>query len=180
MFHPSASFLNAHIPFDQIFFFVVSGIMLGAAGCVVALPNPVYSVLSLLICLSSLSVLFLFLGSPFLAILQMLVYAGAVLVLFLFVVMLLNLQEEASTTFKKTVFGPVGAILAITVFTLLFSIIRATDHLHQTTHAPHITQVKDIAVMLFTTYLLPFEMTSFLMLVAVIGAVTLVRKKGKP
>lgn len=165
--------------FHQGIFFVASGVMLAAAACVVLIPNPIYSVLSLLVCLSALSVLFLILGSPFLAILQMLVYAGAVLVLFLFVVMLLNLQEEASKTLKKTVFTAAGGFLAVLVLGLLITIIRAADHLHQVTRAPQVTQVKDIAIMLFTTYLLPFEMTSFLMLVAVIGAVTLVRKKPK-
>lgn len=162
--------------FQEVLFFIVVGIMLVSALFVVFLQNPVYSVLSLLISLSSLSLLFLFLGSPFLAILQMLIYAGAVLVLFLFVIMLLNLQEESSKTLKHSVLTPMGAILSFTFFGLLTSIILATRHLAKPATHHNVTSVADLAFALFTTHFLPFEMTSFLMLVAVIGAVTLVRK----
>jgi len=161
----------------EILFFLVVGIMLVSALFVVFLKNPVYSVLSLLISLSCLSLLFLFLGSPFLAVLQMLIYAGAVLVLFLFVIMLLNLQEESARTTKHGVLIPVGAVLSLTFLGLLVLIILSPRHLNTPTATPiHITSVADLAYALFTTHFLPFEMTSFLMLVAVIGAVTLVRK----
>lgn len=188
-FHHGPFAIIPRMSLHQVLFYFITGIMFMAALFVILAKNPIYSVLSLLVSMSCLALHFLLLGSPFLAILQMLIYAGAVLVLFIFVVMLLNLQEEKRPARERMVFLPAGAILAFSCFVMLTvlilsspqrSLVQASDPsrgrpvLHSAGPTP--TSVADLARSIFTTHFFPFEMTSFIMLVAVIGAVTLVRR----
>ena len=162
---------------EAVFFYLFGGVALAAALCVVFSRQPVYSVLSLLVAMFCLAALFIMLGAYFVAALQILLYAGAVLVLFLFVIMLLNLQPQAVARFRPWTRPGVGVLVAIIFCGQLIWLFRhvpsATLPFAET--SPPSATVKEIGEALFTTYLLPFELTSFLILAAIIGAITLAR-----
>ena len=159
---------------EAVFFYVFTALMLGAALSVVFNRHPIYSVLSLLLAMFCLAALFVMLGAPFVAALQVLLYAGAVLVLFLFVVMLLNLERETLARMRLFTLRTAGTLAALILFTSLIRIIMAEPG------APfgHTVSgtVEALGRELFTTYLLPFELTSFLILAAIVGAVSLSRQ----
>jgi NADH-quinone oxidoreductase subunit J len=139
--------------------------------------SPVYSALGLVGALFFIAVFFMGLDAHLVGFLQIIVYAGAIVVLFLFVIMLLNLQQEPRS------FAPTPMLGAAAVAGLLFAgmvaaaVLRAPDF---TGHAVDETfgTTEPIAAQLFTAYLLPFELTSVLLLVAIIGAVVIGRKRG--
>ncbi len=162
---------------EAVFFYTFTALMLAAAGSVVLNRRPIYSVLSLLVMMFCLAGLFVMLGAYFLAALQVLLYAGAVLVLFLFVIMLLNLEPEALARMRIFTLRTVGTLTAAVLFAFLFRVVTAPGVRITLTDATAAGgTVEDIGRALFTTYLLPFELTSFLILGAIIGAVTLAKR----
>lgn len=166
---------------SNILFYVFALATLVFGALVVANPfsrNPVTSAMFLVLTIISMAGLFVLLNAFFLAAVQVLVYAGAVMVLFLFVIMLLDLKEEERRKIKLTglVAGlvSVGAIVAIFVRSLLAT--KPSENL------PAPTAVGDTATlgkMLFTNYLLPFEIVSILLLVAMVGVILLSKKDLK-
>ncbi|MGA8109304.1 MAG: NADH-quinone oxidoreductase subunit J, partial [Acidobacteriaceae bacterium] len=139
--------------------------------------HPINSALSLIVVMSSLAVLYLLLGAEFLAAAQVIVYSGAVMVLFTFVIMLLNAGKEERTHGSKMAYiaGFPGAatLLALLVFIFLsrrgsFGTARLGEYLVTT---------GDLSRLLFRDLLLPFEVTSVLILIAILGAVALARKE---
>jgi len=162
---------------EAICFYAFTALMLSAAGSVVFNRQPVYSVLSLLVVMFCLAALFIMLGAYFVAALQILLYAGAVLVLFLFVIMLLNLEPEALARMRLFTLRGAGTGVALLLLWLLVRVIhsRGEEAALARLPAPSGT-VEAIGRQLFTTYLLPFELTSFLILAAIIGAVTLAKR----
>jgi NADH-quinone oxidoreductase subunit J len=139
--------------------------------------NPVTSAMFLVLAIAALAGLFVLLHAYFLAAIQVLVYAGAVMVLFLFVIMLLDLKTEERRKIKKAGFGAgvvsVGAILYIFFSSLLGSPLNATA-------APRLEgDTISLGKLLFTGYLLPFEIVSVLLLVAMVGVVLLSKKDLK-
>jgi NADH-quinone oxidoreductase subunit J len=165
---------------DILFYvFAIATLIFGAL--VVANPfsrNPVTSAMFLVLTIISMAGLFVLLHAFFLAAVQVVVYAGAVMVLFLFVIMLLDLKEEERRKIKKTglVAGviSVGAIIAIFIRSLLAA------HPGKELTAP--SAVGDTAALgrlLFTKYLLPFEIISVLLLVAMVGVILLSKKDLK-
>jgi len=139
--------------------------------------NPVHSACALVVTLFLLSVFFVGLDAQLVAALQVIVYAGAVVVLFLFVVMLLNLKVEVRNASARPVIAA-GATGAIALAVLLVSALRrATSGAAGDVPAGY-GETAALAVRLFTVYLVPFELTSILLLVAIVGAVALARKGG--
>jgi len=162
---------------ETVFFYLLSLIMLGAALSVALNRHPIYSVLSLLVVMGCLACLFVMLGAFFVAALQVLLYAGAVLVLFLFVVMLLNLEPEALARVQVFTIRAAGTLAALVLLSYLLRLIRPLDGQPTLASLPAPGgDVESLGRLLFTTYVLPFELTSFLILAAIVGAVTL----GKP
>ena len=163
---------------EAVFFYLFTALMLAAALCVASSRQPIYSVLSLLVVMFCLACLFVMLGAYFVAALQVLLYAGAVLVLFLFVIMLLNLEPETLARMRVFTLRGIGSLTAAVLFFLLYTVLRSPggEPPFAATRAPNGT-VESIGQLLFTTYLLPFELTSFLILAAIIGAVTLGKQK---
>jgi NADH-quinone oxidoreductase subunit J len=165
---------------EAVFFYTFTGLMLAAAIAVISHKQPIYSVLSLLVVMFCLACLFIMLGAYFVAALQVLLYAGAVLVLFLFVLMLLNLDPEVvarARQFRGYVLG------AAVVVVLCFQLVRVVQTVGgepplYAVHAPDGT-VESLGRLLFTKYLLPFELVSFLILAAIVGAVTLGKQQSK-
>jgi NADH-quinone oxidoreductase subunit J len=166
---------------EAIAFYLFGAIAVGASLLVIAQRNPVYSVLLLIGSFGALSGLYVLLDAPFVAVIQIIVYAGAIMVLFLFVVMLLNAPHE-DTDFDERVHpllrpGPMrfGAVLALVlVGELWWALSRAGD----TGAFPgaSVTSVRVIGRALFTDYAFSFEVTSILILVAMVGAVVLARR----
>ncbi len=165
---------------QDIIFYLFAALTLLCGFLVVANPfsrSPVTSAMFLVLTIVSMAGLFVLLHAFFLAAVQVLVYAGAVIVLFLFVIMLLDLKEEQRRKINR--FGvvagviSVGAILAIFVKTILASrpLAIATPTLEGAT--------KPLGVMLFTEYLLPFEILSVLLVVAMVGVILLSKKDLK-
>ena len=163
----------------MVVFLYFAGVIVTTAGLVVALKNPVYSALALLVMFFHVAGLFVTLHAEFLAIIQILVYAGAILVLYLFVVMLLNLKREEHFHHQFLV----GLFLCFILFAeaaLLF--IKGNTTLGQgieTAGTPvELTQgnTESIGELLYSTYLFPFEVASLILLVAMVGAVILTKK----
>jgi NADH-quinone oxidoreductase subunit J len=143
--------------------------------------HPINSALSLVVVMLSLAVLYWSLGAEFLAAAQVIVYSGAIMVLFVFVIMLLNAGEEEHTTGSRAAYFA-GIPGALAVFCLLsFVFLRETKTLGSVglsaAPAGSLSNIAEISQVLFTKLLLPFEVTSILILVAILGAVVLARKE---
>jgi NADH-quinone oxidoreductase subunit J len=157
-----------------LLFLAMAAVTIGSALVVVLHRNPVYCALGLVSTLGSIAMLFLGLDAHIVGFLQIIVYAGAIVVLFLFVIMLLNLQEEpeAFSTPLLVVLGMGGGVG--------FATIVATAIRRAPLPMPALSDgfggTIPLAERLFTTYLLPFELTSILLLVAIVGAVVLGKK----
>jgi NADH-quinone oxidoreductase subunit J len=163
---------------DVILFLAFATIAVVCAINVVVQTHPISSALSLVGVMGSLAVLYLLLGAEFIAMAQVIVYAGAVMVLFVFVIMLLNAGAESKRGRSMAVqlVGVPGFLGLLAL--LIYSLVRLLPHL-RTARFGGFTggTAKDIGEALFTRYLLPFEVTSVLILVAIIGAIVLARKE---
>jgi NADH-quinone oxidoreductase subunit J len=164
---------------SDFFFWIFAFLTLLCAALVVYNPfsrNPVTSAMFLVLTIVSMSGLFVTLHAYFLAAVQILVYAGAVMVLFLFVIMLLDLKEEERRKVRKAI-----AILAVVatagVAGILVKVLWTASALTQSPKAEWGTV--DLGKKLFSDYVLPFEIVSLLLLVAMIGAVILSKKEVK-
>jgi NADH-quinone oxidoreductase subunit J len=166
----------------QIALFTIFGVLAVAAALNMLLQrHPINSALSLVVVMMSLAVLYWSLGAEFLAAAQVIVYAGAVMVLFVFVVMLLNAGEEEETKGSRvaSIAGFPGAAAIFCLLTFIFLQNRAALGTTQLTGllSDPVSNLEKISHILFTSLLLPFEVTSILILVAILGAVVLARKE---
>lgn len=166
-----------------ILFLLFAAICLAGAINMLLQSHPINSALSLIVVMTSLAVLYLLLGAEFLAAAQVIVYAGAIMVLFTFVVMLLNAGREERTLGSRAArtvgFPAIAALLAV-----LATVIIKTQNLgaaalsDNLSSQPGATNLDLLGKELFTNLLLPFEVTSVLILIAVLGAVALARRGG--
>jgi NADH-quinone oxidoreductase subunit J len=165
----------------QFLFFYFGSIVVGTATLVVTLRNPVYSAMSLLIMFFHVAGLFVLLNAEFIAAIQVLVYAGAVLVLYLFVVMLLNLKREERYHQQYLLGAFLGAVILSELVLVLFRT-RFQPPIGPYTPAQvqAIGDTEAVGKALFTTYLLPFEVASLVLLVAMIGAIVLAKRVVQP
>lgn len=165
---------------EAVLFYTFTIIMLAAAVLVIRHPQPIYSVLSLLVVMFCLAALFVMLGAYFVAALQVLIYAGAVLVLFLFVIMLLDLAPEALARTRVLTLGTIGTAAGGLLCASLIRVLTAPSQPPRPAAAspPPDGTVESVGRLLFTPYALPFELTSFLILAAIIGAVTLAKQQS--
>ena len=161
---------------DVILFLIFALIAVVCAINVVVQTHPISSALSLVGVMGSLAVLYLLLGAEFIAAAQVIVYAGAIMVRFIFVIMLLNAGAE---TKKGRSYLLVGAPLLLVFLGLVAFIVQRLYSPGTVVRFGGFTGggPKDIGNALFTIYLLPFEVTSILILVAIIGAIVLARKE---
>lgn len=157
-------------------------------GCllVVVQKNPVYSIVSLILAFFGLAGLYVLLQAPFVAVVQIIVYAGAILVLFLFVVMLLNAPREDASEWDRAhqLYRPgamrIGALLAVLLVAELGWALYRTPGLTGPIGAQTsgVTDVGELGRVLFTDYMFAFEVTSILIIAAMLGAVILSRRPG--
>src|SRR5919197_6765606 len=160
----------------EIVFYIAATVAVVAGLSVVLQRTPVYSALSLIVVLCALAVIYLLLGAEFMAMIQVIVYAGAIMVLFVLVIMLLNARRETPTDRSRMArwFGaPLLAVFALEVLILVW---RGFPENNAT--GPALSGGRrPIGELLFRSYVLPFEATSILVLVAVLGAVVLAKKE---
>jgi NADH-quinone oxidoreductase subunit J len=157
-----------------ILFILFAGFCLAGAINLLLQSHPINSALSLIVVMTSLAVLYLLLGAEFLAAAQVIVYAGAIMVLFTFVVMLLNAGREERTLGSRAAtiigFPAVVALLGVAA-----TVILHTQGLGTAAMRDGVTSTQELSAVLFTKLLLPFEVTSVLILIAILGAVALAR-----
>ena len=164
---------------ESSFFLLFAVVAIFSALMVILQKNPISAVLFLVLTFFSLAALYIMLSAPFIAAIQVIVYAGAVMVLFLFVVMLLNLKRVQETT--TPILKLLGVIIAGSFFVVMAVVLRSVaipaDSGFVRGTPEGFGSVEEIGRTLFTTYILPFEIASFLLLAGIIGAVVLAKKK---
>lgn len=166
-----------------LFFYLVALVAVGSAVLVVTCKSPVNSALALVNTFFCLATFYAMLDAPFMAAIQIMVYAGAIMVLILFVIMLLNLGTVSVTKVTHSVAGGV-LMAALVVVQLLFvqkrgATLPVSDDVIASTGAmiEQVGHTELIGRALFTDFLLPFEITSILLLVAIVGAVVLAKRE---
>ena len=161
-----------------VIFWAFAALAVASALACITRRSAVASALWLVVTLFSLAALFVLLDAQFIAVLQVLVYAGAIMVLFLFVIMLLNLGRAGPTDLKGPLGLGVGVFLAGLLLVQLL-VLRRTVPAGGGPARPALEQgmIPPVARPLFTTYLVPFEITSILLLAAIVGAVVLAKRK---
>lgn len=166
---------------ETLFFFLFAGFAIGCAASVVIQKNPLYSAISLVGVFIALAALYVTLASPFIAATQIIVYAGAIMVLVVFVIMLLNVEEDLLSTRRLKSLTIIGAVMGLALAAQAFFIFAAVmrgerDNPAITTNNPTMGATQRIGESLFTEYLLPFEITGLLLLMAIVGAMLLTRR----
>jgi NADH-quinone oxidoreductase subunit J len=163
---------------SQIAFIALSAITVLAALMVIFSKNPIHSVLWLILVFFAISGHYVMLNAQFLAIVNLIVYAGAIMVLFLFVIMLMNLNK--ATEPKKNIWLKLaGAISGGSLLLIMVSVIESAKDLQEKkvlTSTGEIGLIKNLGKVLFKEYVIPFELTSILLLSAMVGAVVLGKK----
>ena len=162
----------------QILFWFLSVVAIFSALMVVTAKNPVYSVLWLIATFFAISGHYILLNAQFLAIVNIIVYAGAIMVLFLFVIMLLNLNKETEPQ-KNRWLKVAGAVAGGCLLLVLVAALKDADIKSQTAlvNTGNIGLIKNLGKELFTTYVVPFEISSILFLSAMVGAVVIGKKE---
>jgi NADH-quinone oxidoreductase subunit J len=160
-------------------FWIFAFVMLGFGAAVVINRNPIASALSLVLCFMGLSALFMSLDAFFIGIIQVLVYAGAVMVLFLFIIMLLDLRAE--TRRKTNVVAVVGgSAVALAFFLQVYFVIgqlSAAKEPFPPLGPSKMDDVRNVGLLLFSNYTLPFQIIGVLVLVATIGVIVLSKRE---
>ena len=168
---------------DLIFFLILSLISISTALGMLLSRNAVYSALFLVLNFITVAVFYLLLSAPFIAMAQITVYAGAIMVLFLFVIMLLgaeNLPPAEVLPWQKPLAAALAVALAIEATVIFLTRARPIGDVAQPDASVNtVTNLRALGEVLFTQYLLPFEVTSILLLVAMVGAIVLIRKEKR-
>ena len=168
---------------ETISFYTLSGLILGLAVAVITTPNTVHSVLFLVVNFLCVAALYVVLEAEFLAVVQVLVYAGGIVVLYLFVVMLVNLNREPEAHQDPRRLGLVGLALAGAVLFELAGIVvysysrEPSAPVVAAAASPVEGNVEQLGWLLYTDYLIPFEVASVLLLVAMVGAIVLAKRE---
>ncbi|HLH06784.1 MAG TPA: NADH-quinone oxidoreductase subunit J [Terriglobales bacterium] len=160
------------------FFYFLSAVALISAILVITRKNPVHSALALIVTLLSLAGLYLMLYAPFVTGVQVIVYAGGIMVLFLFVIMLVNIERamKEEEFNKQWIAGLIASLLLGGLFLAVYFKGRAIFP-SEFTKIPEQMNTQQVGMLIFQNYLLPFEIASLLLLVAIVGAVVMAKKK---
>ncbi len=159
----------------QILFWSLSVGTLFSALMVITSKNPVYSVLWLIVTFFTISGHYILLNAQFLAIVNIIVYAGAIMVLFLFVIMLMNISKDNEPQKNKWL-KLIGALSGGCLLLVLVAALRNTEEQMTELGTGDIGLIKNLGSVLFTEYVVPFEIASILFLSAMIGAVVIGKK----
>ncbi len=163
----------------EILFYLLSAVCIGAVAGMILSRNQAYGALFLVLAFAALGGLFGLIGAPFAAVIQILVYAGAIMVLFIFVLMTIDVRTGLPPERKK---WTIGAAAGLAALLLVETILAAKGFLSASPSAAPASSVKaaDIGKLLFSKYLYPFEITSILIMAALVGAVVLSKKRDVP
>jgi NADH-quinone oxidoreductase subunit J len=159
-------------------FFLLAIVCVGAVVAMIISKNQAYSALYLILAFICIAGLFGLLEAPFIAVIQIIVYAGAIMVLFLFVIMMINLEEGITTERKKWTIGLSFIIAGVLIIELIFAL-KGFLSPAQTAVEASAGSPTDLGRLLFTKYLYPFEITSILIIAALVGAMILVKKRDE-
>ncbi len=160
-----------------VIFFVLAALAVFGALNLILQRHPIHSALSLIVVMVALAGLYLLMGAEFVAAVQIIVYGGAIMVLFVFVIMLLNAGVEERTNVSKLA-GIAGIPLAVALLGFLAVVIaRSNENAQATVQSGTLASTKEISTMLFKDFVYPFELTSFLILVAILGAIVLAQRE---
>ncbi|MCI0528108.1 MAG: NADH-quinone oxidoreductase subunit J [Nitrospira sp.] len=160
-----------------LLFFYFAGVIVVTSFLVIGLKNPIYSAISLLVMFFHVAGLYVLLNAEFIAVIQIIVYAGAILVLYLFVVMLLNVKREERYQHQFLLGLFVGLLILTEVLLILMRSTFSTETGEYTVERINtLGSTQAVGQVLYTTYLFPFEVASFILLVAMIGAIVLAKK----
>src|SRR5437773_2543412 len=162
-------------------FFIFAGLAIACAVSMVYHKNPLYSAISLIGVFISLSCIYVTLAAPFIAAVQVLIYAGAIMVLVVFVIMLLNLDGGQPMNRLRYLYGVgvgLGLILLVQTLFIFYAVMRAPKQAVNVDET--VGKTISIGSAMYTQYLLPVEIVGVLLLMAIIGAVILVRRLNQP
>ncbi|MEN8241415.1 MAG: NADH-quinone oxidoreductase subunit J [Chloroflexota bacterium] len=164
---------------NLIVFFILAAVAVGSALGMLLSKNAVYSALFLILNFATIAVFYLTLGAPFIAMTQVTVYAGAIMVLFLFVIMLLGAEELGKRTsfdWQRPTAIVLGGLLLVEAGVVIFGRDQVFGNMPES--GSTYGEPAEIGKVLFNEYLLPFEITAFLLLAALVGAVIIARRNS--
>ncbi len=165
--------------FEIFLFYGLGAIAIASSLLMITRRNPVYSALFLIYTLFCFAGLYLMLHAQFIAFVHVIVYTGAIMVLFVFVIMLLNLGKESKVSerfdWKRIIAVVLGLVVALELIAVLLT--RLQFPVQQAQNAVEMGTVQNIGKVLFSDFLLPFELTSLVLIAAIIGAIILAKKK---
>ncbi len=166
----------AQIQVSHLFFLAFASLAVVAAFNVILQRNPIYSAIGLIVVMCSLAGLFLTLSAEFIAAIQIIVYAGAIMVLFVFVIMLLNIREEDAKADRQKYLKFLAVPLFLALIGVVMAALKTIGNPAASSNVPG--TVENVAEGMFTNYLLPFEATSVLILMAIVGSMFLARRES--
>jgi NADH-quinone oxidoreductase subunit J len=162
-------------------FFLFAGLAIACAISMVYHKNPLYSAISLIGVFIALSCVYVTLAAPFIAAVQVLIYAGAIMVLVIFVILLLNLDDDRPLNRLKYLYGVgvgLGLILLVQTLFIFYAVARTPNHGVEMNES--VGKTLSIGTAMYSEYLLPVEIVGVLLLMAIIGAVMMVRRLNQP
>jgi NADH-quinone oxidoreductase subunit J len=162
---------------EIVMFWVFAPLLVASALGVVLSRSPIYAAMNLVAAFFCMAGIYVLLTAHLIAFLQILVYAGAVMVLFLFVIMLISIGDEHLFPARKTAMQYLGVVGAVSLLGVLASAIAQVVTSAPRAVDPSFGTVKAVGAVLYTEYLLPFEATSLLLLVAIVGAVVVAKER---
>lgn len=174
------TFFKTLTPTGYLFLLLTALTLFSAIGVVTA-RNPIYSVLALIATFFCLSGHYILLNAQFLAAVNIIVYAGAIMVLFLFTIMFLNLRkedEESKTNLTKMISVVVGGILMVMLITIFRAKSAQVPTVNGIAFNPKTGLVENLGKLLYSDYILPFELASILFIIAMVGAVMLGKREA--
>lgn len=154
-----------------------SAISIGAAIAMLTGRNPVASAMYLVLCLCAIAGIYITLDAHFIGILQILVYAGAIMVLILFVIMLLNLGEPPTGIMRNALMKGIGALLTVVLILIVLGLYQRVGTTEVSKPVVTFGTAQGVGALLFTKYVLPFEIASVLLVAAIVGAVILAKRE---
>jgi NADH-quinone oxidoreductase subunit J len=161
-------------------FFILATLSIIGAVSLILQKHPIHSALSLIVVMVALAGLYLLMGAEFVAAVQIIVYGGAIMVLFVFVIMLLNAGLEEHTNESKLAGFP-GILLALALMGFVAATVaRSTTSASAVggTVPGALSSTKQLSTLIFTNFVYPFELTSFLILIAILGAIVLAHREN--
>jgi NADH-quinone oxidoreductase subunit J len=172
---------NISIVFQWLIFLGTAFVAIVASILMVTRKNPIHSALFLILTFLCTAVLFFLLQSPFIAIIQVLVYAGAIMMLIVFVILLLELEEELLIPLKISFSKGVGVLAVLLIMLGLFFAVfggaRGASGGYTPEKVGELGSIRVVGKLLFTEYLLPFEIVSILLMAAIVGAIVLAKER---